>query len=223
MRHSKTTLFTSVSFLIGVLLLAYLFPRLWNVWVWLLLILSLMALFGLFEQRRCRTEKLVLLALLCALAMAGRALFASVPSAQPVTFLVMVSAMAFGLEFGTVYGVLCAMVSNLLLGQGPWTLWQALAWGLVGITAAGLRPLLKKHRLVSWAFGAFWGYLFGWIMNIWVCMADPNPSIQVYLLYCVTSFPHDTYHALTNVGLLVLFQAKFLNLFGRVAQKYGLE
>ncbi len=59
-------------------------------------------------------------------------LFASLPNVKPVTFIVLVSGVALGPGPGFMVGATSALVSNLFFGQGPWTPWQMLAWGLVG-------------------------------------------------------------------------------------------
>src|SRR5690242_6933421 len=80
-----------------------------------------------FERRKIEGRELVLLAVLAAVAAVSRIPFASLPSVQPTTFVVILSGMVFGSESGFVVGAVAALVSNLFLGQGPWTLWQMLA------------------------------------------------------------------------------------------------
>ena len=61
-----------------------------------------------------------------------------------------------------------ALVSNLILGQGPWTPWQMFAWGSMGYLVGILvRSGLIKGRLILSFLGFFLGILFGWVMNLW--------------------------------------------------------
>ena len=68
-----------------------------------------------------------------------------------MTFIVLVSGVALGPAPGFVVGATTAVVSNLFFGQGPWTPWQMLAWGLVGVVGGlmgirGRRP--RRWELV---------------------------------------------------------------------------
>jgi energy-coupling factor transporter ATP-binding protein EcfA2 len=83
----------------------------------------------LFEKRRLRARELVVIAVLCALAVGGRAAFFMVPEVKPMTALVILAGAALGGETGFVVGATAAFASNLFFGQGPWTPWQMLAWG----------------------------------------------------------------------------------------------
>ncbi|MCK9906381.1 ECF transporter S component, partial [Frankia sp. Cpl3] len=118
-------------------------------------------------------------ATLGALAALARVPFASIPNVQPTTFLVMLSGYVFGMRVGFLVGGIAALFSNVFLGQGPWTLWQMLAWGLSGASAGLLRRLLERQKngqLLAttgkkWLFSVvcmLWGFLFGWIMNLWM-------------------------------------------------------
>lgn len=157
------------------------------------------------------------LVILGAIAVAGRVLFAPIPNVQPVTFLVAVAGFAFGPLAGVALGAATALFSNQFLGQGPWTVWQMFAWGLVGFSAGLLRmifPVIKTKILIGFTF--IWGYLFGWIMNMWFCTFfyfsynAVNPGIgwiEVFLMACIASFWFDTLHALGNVGFTLVFGA----------------
>lgn len=46
-------------------------------------------------------------------------------------FVIMVSALVLGGQNGFVIGAITVLVSNIFLGQGPWTPWQMYAWGMV--------------------------------------------------------------------------------------------
>lgn len=152
---------------------------------------------------------------LCVLAVAGRVLFAPIPNVQPVTFLVSIAGFALGPWAGVSVGIGAAVGSNQFLGQGPWTVWQALVWGSVGLTAGLLKmvfPVIKARVLIGFNF--LWGYLFGWMMNIWFCtyfyftfMATGRETslMEAYLMSCLSSFWFDTAHAVGNVVFCIVF------------------
>ncbi len=47
--------------------------------------------------------------------------FAGIMSFQPTTFIVMITGYVYGIQTGFFVGSIAALVSNMFLGQGPWT------------------------------------------------------------------------------------------------------
>jgi energy-coupling factor transport system substrate-specific component len=180
-----------------------------------------------FEKRKIEARELVLLAVLAAIAAVGRIPFASIPSVQPTTFVIMISGLVFGAESGFMIGVIAALASNMILGQGPWTPWQMMAWGLVGLTAG----LLNQSRLMATLhgkiiFGIVWGFLFGWIMNLWSLLAIAQSgealNIKYIYTYLASSVLFDFFHSISNVIFLVLFSKSWIKILTRFKRKYGL-
>jgi len=102
----------------------------------LALIVAVMVPFMLsFERRRPQARELVVIAVLVAITVAGRAAFFMVPQFKPVVALVIISGAALGARSGFVCGALSGFVSNFVFGQGPWTPWQMMAFGLIGFLA----------------------------------------------------------------------------------------
>mgnify|MGYP000299666026 CR=1 FL=1 len=89
----------------------------------------LLVLFAGFERSRVGAQAVVLIALLSAVSCAGRVLFAGLPSVQPSSSLIILTGIVFGPQAGFMTGAMTALTSNMLLGQGPWTVWQMSAWG----------------------------------------------------------------------------------------------
>lgn len=180
-------------------------------------------LFIRFEKRKMKARELVLLAVLGALAAVSRIPFASLPSVQPTTFVIIVSALVFGAESGFVIGCLAALVSNLFLGQGPWTPWQMIAWGLIGGGAGLLRHAQAMRQVwVQCLFGGLSGYFFGWMMNVWSILSLHLTSLKACLALYASSFYFDTAHALSNIILLALFSKSWIKILERFKIKYGL-
>jgi len=87
-----------------------------------------------FEGRKPQARELVLLAVMCALAVASRVAI-PIPHFKPIYAVIMLCGIAFGAESGFLVGALSALVSNFFSGQGPYTPWQMLAYGTAGLLA----------------------------------------------------------------------------------------
>jgi energy-coupling factor transport system substrate-specific component len=192
-----------------------------------LVVLAIVIILIRFEKRKLEARELVLLAVIAAIAAIGRVPFASIPSVQPTTFIIMMSGFVFGAESGFIIGAVAALASNMILGQGPWTPWQMVAWGLVGMTAG----ILGKHRYLAtmWGrilFGIVWGFLFGWIMNLWSLLAFSQAgtelTLKTVLLYMTSSAVHDFMHSIANVIFILLFSEFWIKILSRFKKKYGL-
>lgn len=176
-----------------------------------------------FEWRSLGSREMVLLSLMIAIAAVSRVPFAGLPSVQPTTFVIIVTAVVFGAESGFVVGAGAALVSNIFLGQGPWTPWQMLSWGLVGLTAGMLRnTFIMKWKSFRMLFGFVWGFLFGWIMNLWVMTGMENWSLSTFAMVYAASLYFDLAHALSNVVFLTLFASAWIRILQRFQRKYGL-
>lgn len=101
----------------------------------------------LFRKRDTSSKELVVLCVMIALSAAGRFIFAWLPGFKPVTAITVITAMWLGRDAGFAVGALSAAVSNFYFGQGPWTPFQMLAWGLIGFSAGVLAgPMRKSPR-----------------------------------------------------------------------------
>ncbi|MFA1820313.1 ECF transporter S component [Virgibacillus oceani] len=177
-----------------------------------------------FAQQKLSSRELVMLAVLGAIAAVSRVPFSSLPSVQPTTFVVIVTGIALGPQSGFVVGLLAAIVSNLFLGQGPWTPWQMYCWGMIGLIAGLLKNRwLMKNRVGLCTYGFFMGILFGWVMNLWFIIAVIQEfDWNAILLYYSASFWFDLAHALSNVFFLFLFSVSWIRILERFKRKYGL-
>ena len=98
----------------------------------LILLECMLPFFLIFEGRRPQARELVLIAVLVALNVAGRAAFFMLPEFKPVVAMTILAGVAFGGETGFLVGAMTMLVSNMLFSQGPWTPWQMFAMGIIG-------------------------------------------------------------------------------------------
>jgi energy-coupling factor transport system substrate-specific component len=186
------------------------------------IMLAVMAFFYLgFERLKVTSREIALIAVLGAAAAAGRIALAAVPGVQPVTFITIISGFVLGPRAGFMVGSTAALVSNFFLGQGPWSPWQMFAWGLAGAAAGALKKLFPGAGLRTFVlFNFIWGYVFGWVMNLWFWTSMVRPlNWQSFIATYAGSFWFDTMHAVGNAVFYVVFGAAFIKMLKRFHSK----
>lgn len=177
-----------------------------------------------FERKAFVSREIVIVAVLAAIAAVSRVPFSILPSVQPTSFVIIVSAIVFGSETGFMIGATAAIVSNIFLGQGPWTPWQMFSWGMIGFIAGLLRnTFLMKKLWGRLLYGFAVGFLFGWIMNFWGLLGFIQEATwETVIAYYVASFYFDLSHAISNVIFLLLFSTSWITILTRLKKKYGI-
>jgi len=193
----------------------------WGLIATILVILAVIAFFFEFESAAISSKEIALVAMLGTISAVSRVPFAVIPNVQPCTYLIICSGYVFGPVAGFMVGAVTALVSNFFLGQGPWTPYQMFAWGLAGVSAAYIRRFgLGRVWLII--FGVIWGYLYGWIMNIWYWVAFIYPlTLRTFFVYQLTSIWFDTFHAIGNALLLGFFGMKTIAILERFKQRFN--
>lgn len=187
----------------------------------ILVVTALAAVHYWYERRRVAPAEIAVIATLAALAGVGRVPFAAIPSVQPTTFLVLVCGYVFGPAAGFIIGSIAAFSSNFFLGHGPWTPWQMLAWGLAGLSGGLLSR--GKSAFPRWLFGAvafFWGFVFGWILNLWHWLSFVYPlTIQSLVATNITGIGFDLMHALSNFLFMIFLGAELAAILQRFKRR----
>lgn len=164
--------------------------------------------FAWYERTQPNSRMLALVATLAALAAIGRIAFAPIPNVKPTTDIVLIAGFALGAAPGFTVGAVAALASNIVFGQGPWTPWQMVAWGIVGLAGAALGSLSGRRigRVpLALACGAM-GLVFGAIMDlsVWVSYAG-DPTLGQYVAIAGVSLPFNVAHAAGNVVFALAF------------------
>ena len=192
----------------------------------LILLECMLPFFLIFEGRKPKARELVIIAVLCAIAIAGRAALFMLPQFKPVMAMVIISGVAFGGETGFLVGAMTMLASNVLMGQGPWTPYQMFAMGIIGFLAGILfrKGWLRRSRGALCVFGALAAILiYGGIMNpASALMWAPELNWKVLLTYYVTGFPFDCIQAAATWLFLWFAAEPMLEKLDRIKVKYGL-
>ncbi len=192
----------------------------------LLMLEIMLPFFLVFESRKPQARELVVIAVLCAIGVAGRAAFFMLPEFKPVWAVTILAGVAFGGEAGFLVGAMTMLASNVLFSQGPWTPWQMFSMGLIGFLAGVLfrKGLLRRSRLALCAFGAIsCMVIYGGIMNLAAAlMSVAEPNWATILTYYISGFPVDCVHAVATWVFLWLGAEPMLEKLDRIKVKYGL-
>ena len=132
------------------------------------LAVTLLAGFAWYERKHPSSRLLALVATLAALAVAGRIAFAPLPNVKPIFAIVFLTGYALGGAPAFVVGATSALVSNFFFTQGPWTPWQMVAFGAVGLAGAGFAIVTRRRagRLALAAACGAAGYLCGLSLDV---------------------------------------------------------
>jgi energy-coupling factor transport system substrate-specific component len=175
------------------------------------------------EMRKPKARDIVPIAVMAALGVVGRIAFAAVAGVKPTTAVVIISGIAFGPQAGFLTGAVSALASNFFFGQGAWTPWQMLAWGLCGLLAGMFKNIgaIKGTKTLI-AFGFFVSILFGLIMNCWHIIGFVNPITWGAVIATLTaSLYYDLAHAVSTAIFLLLLGNVWLKKLERIKTKFG--
>jgi energy-coupling factor transport system substrate-specific component len=160
-----------------------------------------------YERRRPSARMVAVVGTLSAVAALGRDAFVALPDVKPITAMTLVVGYALGPLPGFTVGALGMLMSNFLLGQGPYTPWQMAAWGCVGLFGALIGWLRgRKMGRVSLAFCCGVAALAAKeVMNVfqWTIGASHTPA--ALLAVVGTGLPFD----LTDMAASFIFGLAF--------------
>lgn len=192
---------------------------------------AMLPFFVSFERSRPKAREVVMMAVLCAIAVASRAVFAYTPSFKPTAAIVMICGIAFGPRSGFMAGAVTMLASNMIFGQGPWTPWQMLSFGACGLVFGALADKgfipkdhvpWKKLQTVSVLAASFIVFIAGPVLDtstlfFMVSTITPQATAAVYL----AGVPWNCMLAAATFITLMLAANPLLGIISRVEKKYG--
>ncbi|MDD6795811.1 MAG: ECF transporter S component [Clostridiaceae bacterium] len=191
-----------------------------------MIIFTMIPFFWVFENRKPKAREIIVIAVLAAIAVAGRMAFFMIPQFKPVMAIVIIAGVSFGGEAGFLTGALTAFVSNFFFGQGPWTPWQMFAFGIVGFIAGVIfkNEKLKSNRIALCIFGGIATLvIYGGLINISALfMASSKITIDGLIATYASGLPFDLIHAGSTIIFLFLISKPMIEKLNRIKIKYGL-
>jgi len=194
----------------------------WQAASLVLLGLALAAGFAWYERERPPARVVAVVAALAALAVVGRLAFAAIPNVKPTTDIVLFAGYALGAIPGFAVGAVTAIVSNIFLSQGPWTVWQMAGWGAVGVAGAFLARFLRGREPSRFTLAAVCGVAglaFGAWMDVYQWTLAARQDLDTYVAVAGTSLPYNIAHAVGNVVFCLLIGPAFLRALARYRRR----
>lgn len=174
-----------------------------------------------FEKRAPSPGELVLIAVMTAFSAAGRFIFAPAPFFKPVSALVIITGKHFGPQAGFMTGALSAIISNIWFGQGPWTPFQMLCWGLIG-AAAGIARELLESRLALCIAGVIAGVGYSFLMDVWTVLSmNGSFSGGLWIAAIISAAPVTVIYCVSNIVFLLVLNKPLGRRLERLRTKYG--
>lgn len=193
----------------------------------LIIVIAFGIFFICFEKKKLEVKELVTLAVLSAIAVASRAAFVMVPHFKPMTGIIMICGMAFGSGAGFFVGAVSGFVSNFIFGQGPWTPWQMLAYGIAGAMAGLFRKrniTTKKQILFRAVYGFFVVLLLvGPILDTCAIFTMSNVvNAETAAAIYLSGLPVNAVHGAATFLTLLLLCRPMTEKLERIRIKYGI-
>ena len=146
-------------------------------------------------------NRIALLAVMTAFVSVGRLVFALpvLPNVQPMTALLILITLNIGTLDGLVVSVLSLLITNLILGSGPWTIMQMASFALIIFITTLLKIFYSYGRLSNRLFFSLWagaaGFLYGFLISY---MSFQLYGLTNFWVYYMNGLPFDILHAVGN-------------------------
>ena len=181
-----------------------------------------------FERRKPQEREVVMLAVMTAMAVVGRAIFIVTPQFKPCAAIIIITGIMLGKQSGFLCGALTTLVSNFIFGQGPWTPWQMIAFGLVGLVSAiifnGKREHYADNRILLGIYGFLITFLlYGFIMDTsTVLMYTDKLRLSTFMAIYLSGLYFNIIHGLSTLIFLLLLSKSIFSKIRRLKVKYGM-
>lgn len=186
-------------------------------------IFSMLAAVTSYERSKPTASDIVVLAVMCAVACAGRIAFFAAAGFKPLLAMVIISGVALGKTAGFMTGMLSMFLSNFVFGQGTWTIFQMTAAGLIGF----LSGFLDKNKVIKSVFPiCVFGVLsaviiYGGVVNPSYILAYQNKiTIQMVAATYASGLPFDLIHGAATGFFLFLTAKPMIKMINRAKCKY---
>lgn len=191
-----------------------------------IIVISIFIFLWSFEKRKPKTREIVTLAVMTALAVVGRLAFFMTPQVKPCAAIIIITGVMLGRHSGFLCGALTALVSGFFFGQGPWTPWQMIAFGIIGFVSGVLFSKKNiKYAYNKWMISIY-GFLatfviYGFILDTAaVFIYTDTPKTETFVATYLSGIGFNLIHAASTFVVLFLISNATIKKLERLKIKY---
>lgn len=175
-----------------------------------LLLISCAALLLLEPKRRSSGDVLVMVAIVIGVSL-SRVMMAGLPNVQFVTVASLLVGARLGARRGASFAILVTVLSNYFLGDGWWTVFQALGWSAVAVIGSKANIWVNDSLNISAA--CFWAVITAFVFDLIVSFSiiDQSVSMLGFISYLWAGIPYDVLHAVGNLTFTLWFANWFVD------------
>ncbi len=193
-----------------------------------LIVLAIVLFVRGFERKKPGTKDVVLISVMISLAVVGRLVFFMIPQFKPCAAVIIITGIMLGKQAGFLSGVLTAFISDFFFGMGPWTVWQMIAFGLIGVLSAAIfnEDRIKKMggygKLILCVYGfVVTFFVYGIIMDTaTVFMVTDKPKWTTFVATYSAGVVFNMIHGISTFVFLYLMANPLSKKIRRVLVKY---
>ena len=163
----------------------------------------------LLSSTKRRVSDIILFVSIIAAVSLLRVIMTPLPNIQPVTIAALLVGAQLGAKRGVSFAILVTMISNFIIGNGIWTLYQALGWSIVAIIGANAKLVTSGQLNFKRLFllSVFSAFVFDLIVSF--SIIDGSVGLVQFMIYLANGIPYDLMHALGNLTFAAWFGAWF--------------
>ena len=175
-----------------------------------LLLISCAALLLLEPKRRSIGDVLVMVAIVIGVSL-SRVMMAGLPNVQFVTVASLLVGARLGARRGASFAILVTVLSNYFLGDGWWTVFQAVGWSAVAVIGSKANIWVNDSLNISAA--CFWAIITAFVFDLIVSFSiiDQSVSMLGFISYLWAGIPYDVLHAVGNLTFTLWFANWFVD------------
>lgn len=181
----------------------------------LIILYTMIPFIVVFEKRKPKAREIVTIAMLSSITTVGNLACQFMIPFQPGTALVIISGISLGPEAGFIIGALARLCSNLFVGQGPWTPWQMVCWGILGFLSGIIFNKVDIYKLKSRNFEIINGTVVSILVSIGIALigyllkSKSNNILLIIDILCLVGIG-------VYIGIVTIKSRDFFGLFGFV-------
>ena len=193
-----------------------------------LIVLAIVIFVRSFERKKPGTKDVVLLSVMISLGVVGRLVFFMIPQFKPCAAIVIITGIMLGKQAGFLSGVMTAFISDMFFGMGPWTLWQMIGFGLIGLISAIIfnQERIEKMggfaKLILCTYGFLVTFLlYGLLMDTaTVFMMTDKPKLSTFIETYSAGIVFNMIHGISTFVFLYLMANPLSKKIKRILIKY---